>query len=318
MPDSEAFLVDPVDPVDSVDSAKPAKPAKPKDWTPAPGQLDAELAGLDALELSAPRGVGPARRLWSATWPKLAAIAVAVGLWQLAVTLKLKPSYVLPGPGTVWDELVARLQDGTLLTGAARTLTRAGVGFAVATLIGGVVGLTVARSKVLRAAVGSLITGLQTMPSIAWFPLAILLFKLSESAILFVVLLGAAPSIANGIIAGVDHVPPILSRVGTVLGATGLRRVRFVVLPASMPQVVAGLKQGWAFAWRSLMAGELLVIVANQPSIGTQLQVARDLSDAPRLIATMLVILVIGIAVDAIFGAVERGMLRRRGLAVAT
>ena len=106
------------------------------------------------------------------------------------------------------------------------------------------------------------------MPSIAWFPLAILLFKLSEQAIMFVVVLGAAPSIANGLIAGVDHIPPILLRAGRVLGARGVTAYRHVVLPASLPSFVGGLKQGWAFAWRSLMAGELLVIIAGKPSIG--------------------------------------------------
>ena len=115
------------------------------------------------------------------------------------------------------------------------------------------------RSRVLRAAVGSLITGLQTMPSIAWFPLAILLFKLTEAAIMFVVVLGAAPSIANGLISGVDHVPPIMLRAGRVLGAKGISAYRHVMLPAALPSFIAGLKQGWAFAWRSLMAGELLV-----------------------------------------------------------
>ena len=139
-------------------------------------------------------------------------------------------------------------------------MRRAAVGFALALVIGVLVGGVVASSRIARSAVGSLITGLQTMPSIAWFPLAILLFQLSEGAIMFVVVLGAAPSIANGLIAGVDHVPPILLRAGH---GDGRRRrwpsFRHVVLPASMPSFVGGLKQGWAFAWRSLMAGELLV-----------------------------------------------------------
>ena len=121
------------------------------------------------------------------------------------------------------------------------------------------IGAVVSSSKIVRSAVGSMITGLQTMPSIAWFPLAILLFKLSEGAITFVVVLGAAPSIANGLITGVDHVPPILLRAGHMIGAAALDKFRHVVLPASLPSFVGGLKQGWAFAWRSLMAGELIV-----------------------------------------------------------
>jgi NitT/TauT family transport system permease protein len=175
--------------------------------------------------------------------------------------------------------------------------------------------MLVARHRFLRAAVASAITGLQTMPSIAWFPLAILLFKLGEGAILFVVVLGAAPSIANGVISGVDHVPPLLLNAGRAMGARGLSFDRHVLLPAALPGFVAGLKQGWAFAWRSLMAGELLVIIANRPSLGVRLQFARELADAQGLIAAMLVILVIGIVVDALgFGLVERSIRRNRGL----
>ena len=153
------------------------------------------------------------------------------------------------------------------------------------------------------------------MPSIAWFPLAILLFQLSETAILFVVVLGAAPAIANGLISGVDHVPPLLLRAGRVLGATGLANYRHVILPAALPASVAGLKQGWAFAWRSLMAGELLVLIPGQTSVGAQLQFSREFSDAAGLMAMMIVILLIGIVVDVVvFSSLERSIRARRGL----
>ncbi|HEY5156109.1 MAG TPA: ABC transporter permease, partial [Acidimicrobiales bacterium] len=224
-------------------------------------RLDSELSGLDALEQPvAARRPLPAR-LWSATWPKLAAVLLGLGIWQLVVWSGHWPTYVLPGPATVFRELVAEFQSGVMPKAIGITLTRAVQGYALAVIIGGFVGLAVSRSRTLRSAVGSLITGLQTMPSIAWFPLAILLFKLTDAAILFVVVLGAAPSIANGIIAGADNVPPILVRAGRVLGARGLDLSRFVILPASMPSVLAGLKQGWAFAWRSLMAGEIIVVI---------------------------------------------------------
>ncbi|HEV7685848.1 MAG TPA: ABC transporter permease subunit, partial [Acidimicrobiia bacterium] len=173
----------------------------------------------------------------------------------------------------------------------------------------------VARSRILRAAVGSMITGLQTMPTIAWLPLAVLLFKLSETAIIFVVVLGAAPAIANGVISGVDHIPPVLLRAGRVLGARGVNAYRFVVIPAAFPGLVAGLKQGWAFAWRSLMAGELIVIIASKPSLGVGLSYARELSNAPLLMAYMLAIFIIGIVIDSLFFAVlERNIRRRWGL----
>jgi NitT/TauT family transport system permease protein len=172
----------------------------------------------------------------------------------------------------------------------------------------------VVRSQVLRRAVGSLITGLQTMPSIAWFPLAIALFKLSEAAIFFVVVLGAAPSIANSLILGVDHVPPELVRAGRILGARGLALYRRVILPATLPTLIGGMKQGWAFAWRSLMAGELLVSVAGHSSLGVRLESDRALPDYPGLVATMIVILVIGIVMDGLFSFADTRIRERRGL----
>jgi NitT/TauT family transport system permease protein len=195
------------------------------------------------------------------------------------------------------------------------TLRRAGIGFAMALVIGVVVGSLVSQVKVLRAAFGSFITGLQTMPSIAWFPLAVLLFKRTEAAIFFVVVLGAAPSIANGLIAGVDTLPPLFVRAGRTMGARGTTLFRHVVLPGAMPSFVSGIKQGWAFAWRSLMAGELLVIIANSHSIGERMENARQLTKVPTLMSYMVVILVIGILLDAfVFGAAERAVRRRWGL----
>jgi len=129
-----------------------------------------------------------------------------------------------------------------------------------------------------------------------------------------VVLLGAAPAIAGGILSGVDHVQPLLIRVGRVMGARGLRLYRYVVLPAALPSYVGGLKQGWAFAWRSLMAGELIVIVGHQASLGVRLQFAREFSDAEQLLALMIVIFFIGVVIDSLFAATDRAIRRRWGL----
>jgi NitT/TauT family transport system permease protein len=273
------------------------------------------LDGLDALEDAPVAGDGRVRAVWRGTWPKLAAVALAVAAWQVVVWTGWRPQYVLPPPLAVSSKLRSLATEATFWKAIGLTLRRAAVGFVIASAVGGAMGIAVSRVRVLRTAVGSMITGLQTMPSIAWFPLAILLFQLSESAILFVVVLGAAPSVANGIITGVDHVPPLLLRAGRVVGARGLAYDRHVVLPAALPSILGGLKQGWAFAWRSLMAGELLVIVANKPSIGARLQFARELSDAEGLLAYMIVILVIGVVVDTAFGATDRRVRARRGLA---
>ena len=271
-----------------------------------------ELRGLDALDL----GGAETRRgaLWGVVWPKLAAVAIALGLWQLVAVSGWKPSYLLPGPAPVFAELGHQLATGEFWKAVAITMTRGVAGFMIAAAIGLVLGVVVARSRVLRAAIGSLITGLQTMPSIAWFPLAILLFELSEQAILFVILIGAVPSIANGVISGVDYVPPLLLRAGRNVGASGFALYRYVVLPAALPSIVSGLKQGWAFSWRSLLAGELLVSIANRPSLGVFLTQSRELGDTTYMIALMIAILAIGIAVDTVFASVDRGIRRRRGV----
>ncbi len=275
-------------------------------------EVTEQLRGLDSLDAAegAPRG----RRLWDASWPKLAAAALALLGWQAVVWSGWKPSYLLPGPGPVFAELGRQVATPEYWTAIGITMTRGLVGFAISAVVGLVLGV-VAQSTVLRSAIGSMITGLQTMPSIAWFPLAILLFQLSEQAILFVILIGAVPSIANGVITGVDYVPGLLVRAGKNLGARGLSLYRHVVLPAALPSITSGLKQGWAFAWRSLLAGELLVAIANRPSLGVFLTQSRELQDTAYMIALMLTILVIGIAVDAVFAAVDRGIRARRGVA---
>lgn len=274
-----------------------------------------EIEGLDALDRPF---VEPERRLGRAlraAWPKLLAVGVVLAVWQTVVWAGWRPSYVLPGPGRVFVELGELAGTAQFWSAVGTTMRRAATGFALAIAVGSMLGVVVSQSRLLRRAVGAFITGLQSMPSIAWFPFAILLFKLSESAIVFVVVLGASPSIANGLISGVDHIPPLLLRAGRVLGARGLARLRHVVLPAALPGYVAGLKQGWAFSWRSLMAGELLVIIETRPALGSQLQFARELSDAPRLLAWMTVVFVIGILIEMfVFAAIETGIRRRRGL----
>jgi len=274
-----------------------------------------QIRGLDALDLGS--STPPlAHAVWRAAWPKLAAVALALGLWQLVAISEWRESYVLPGPAPVFAELGHQLVVKDFWSAVGVTLTRGVVGFVFAAVLGLLLGILVARSRILRAAIGSLITGLQTMPSIAWFPLAILLFQLSEQAILFVILIGAVPSIANGVIGGVDYVPVLLVRAGRNIGASGLSLYRHVVLPAALPSIVSGLKQGWAFAWRSLLAGELMVSIASRPSLGQYLNQSRELGDTSYMIALMIAILAIGIAVDAVFSRVDVGIRRRRGVVV--
>jgi NitT/TauT family transport system permease protein len=274
------------------------------------------LAWLEALEAETPpeqRGRRLVVRGWASLWPKVLAIAIVLAVWQL-IHLSGWKKEIFPGPGgtltDLWDQLHTRL----LWHAIATTCERAVIGFGLAVVIGAVIGALVSRIASLRAAVGSLITGLQTLPSIAWFPFAIILFGINTTAILFVIVLGAAPSIANGLIAGVDYTPPLLLRAGKMMGLRRLSLYRYLILPASLPAFVAGLRQGWAFAWRSLMAGELLVIIANQPSLGVLLSTDQDQADMQGATAIIIVILVLGIIVHTLFGLADRAIRRRWGL----
>ena len=278
----------------------------------------AALTGLDNLENVPPGNTRPGEiggRVWRALWPKVLAVAIVLGVWELVYLLKVKPHDILPGPGQVFPDLWHQLTHGQLWQAIGTTLRRAVIGFALALVVGSLVGLVVARVPPVRAAVGSMITGLQTIPSVVWIPFAIILFGNNTPAILFMVIITAAPSIANGLIAGVDFTPPLLLRAGKSMGLRRVALYRDLILPAALPPFVAGLKQGWAFAWHGLFAGELLVIVPNSPSIGVLLSSDQDQTDMVGVISIMIVILVLGVAVDMLFNALNESIRRRRGLA---
>ena len=278
------------------------------------------LAWLEALEAETPpeqRGRRLVVRGWAALWPKVLAIAIVLAVWQLIHVSGWKKE-IFPGPGGTLADLWDQLQTSQLWHAIATTCERAVIGFGLAVVIGTIIGALVSRIAPLRSAVGSLITGLQTLPSIAWFPFAIILFGINTTAILFVIVLGAAPSIANGLIAGVDYTPPLLLRAGKMMGLSRFSLYRHLILPASLPAFVAGLRQGWAFAWRSLMAGELLVIIANQPSLGVLLSTDQDQADMQGATSIIIVILILGIIVDRLFGLADRSIRRRWGLTAST
>jgi NitT/TauT family transport system permease protein len=275
-----------------------------------------KLAWLEAQDVAQPdeqRSRRLAVKAWNALWPKLLAIAIVLGVWELIHVSGWK-KLIFPAPGPTLANLWDQLQTAELWHAIATTCERAVIGFGLAVVIGAVIGALVSRIPPLRAAVGSLITGLQTMPSIAWFPFAIILFGISTTTIMFVIILGAAPSIANGLIAGVDYTPPLLLRAGKIMGLRRIALYRHLILPASLPAFVAGLKQGWAFAWRSLIAGELLVTIANQPSIGVLLSTYQSQADMESATAIIIVILILGIIVDMLFGLADRAIRRRWGL----
>src|SRR3984957_10556753 len=278
---------------------------------------DSNPAGLDALDLApAPGRKGAAERaarVWAVLWPKLAAVALVWVVWEL-VHLTGWKKYVLPGPGVTLSNLWQQARTGLLWHAAGDTLLRAVLGYALAVAIGTVVGLLVARIPPLRAAVGSLITGMQTLPSAAWIPFAIILFGLNTSTILFIIVIASAPAIANGVIAGVDYIPPLLLKAGKVIGLRGLGLTWHLIVPAALPTFMASLKQAWAFTWHALLTAELLVLVAGVPLIGPLFAADQDQTEMPSTVAVMIVILVLGILADAAFGVANRAIRRRWGL----
>jgi NitT/TauT family transport system permease protein len=278
---------------------------------------DMTLAGLDALELApAPARTGAgerALRVWAAVWPKLAALALVWVVWEL-IHLTGWKKFVLPGPGVTLSNLWSQARTGILWHAIGDTLERAVIGYAVALVIGSLIGLLVARVPPVRVAIGSLITGLQTLPSAAWIPFAIILFGSNFSAIIFIIVMAAAPAMANAVIAGVDYIPLLLLKSGTMIGLRGLGLTWRLVVPAALPTFVAGMKQAWAFTWHALLTAELLVIVAGQPSIGVLFQSDQDQADMPSTIAVMIVILILGVLVDGAFSLANNKIRKRWGL----
>jgi NitT/TauT family transport system permease protein len=277
-------------------------------------------AGLDALQ-TAPAANGRGR--WGTSWSvaaPLLALTLLIGGWQVFVLAGIKPAYIVPGPLDVVRQVGLGWGRGDIQRALLTSLQRGTVGFAVSVLVATPVGILVARVRWVRMAFGPLITGLQVLPSVAWVPAAILWFGLSDATTYFVILMGAIPSIINGLVAGVDQVPPLYRQVGRVLGANPVELVRHVLLPAALPGYVAGLKQGWAFSWRSLMAAEIIAVGGQIGfGLGSMLQQGREMQDMSVVLVAILLILGVGIGVELIvFAPLERGLLRRRGLSAET
>ncbi|GAA4995050.1 ABC transporter permease [Kitasatospora paranensis] len=277
-------------------------------------------AGLDALDTVQIQRTPLGEVLRQKVLPPVLGVVVVLAAWQLAYSLKVTTPDKLPSPADVWHSLTDLWYAGTLFSIIWTSLWRGISGFLAAVVIGTPIGLLVARVKPLRAALGPVLSGLQSLPSVAWVPAAVIWLGINNSAMYAVILLGAVPSIANGLIAGIDQVPPIYLRAGRTLGATGLAGARHVLLPAALPGYLAGLKQGWAFSWRSLMAAEL---IAASPDLGVglgrYLENQREFSDMSGVLLGIVLILVVGVAIDLlVFSPLERRVLRNRGLLVTT
>ncbi|MCB5179561.1 ABC transporter permease [Streptomyces antimicrobicus] len=273
-------------------------------------------AGLDALDAVEIRRTPVREVLVKKVLPPALAVTLVLAVWQVLVSANITDPTKLPAPSAVWDGLADLWLKGTLFDIIWTSVSRGLFGFLLALAIGTPLGLLVARVKFVRAAIGPVLSGLQSLPSVAWVPPAVLWFGLNDAMMYTVILLGAVPSIANGLVSGVDQVPPLFLRAGRTLGATGLKGTWYVVMPAALPGYLAGLKQGWAFSWRSLMAAE---IIASSPDLGLGLgqllENGRNNIDLPGVFLAIILILVVGIAIDLlVFSPVERWVLRNRGL----
>jgi NitT/TauT family transport system permease protein len=240
--------------------------------------------------------------------------AALIGLWELAVRTGRWSIVLLPSPIFVGEYIWNALLDGTLLESTWVTLKRLLVGYAVGVLIGLPLGLLTSTSQAFEDTIGALALGFQTLPSVCWVPLALVWFGQTEGAMLFVVVMGTVWSVILATDHGARNIPPIYARAARTMGSEGFHKWTRFILPASLPFLVSGMKQGWAFAWRSLMAAEIYVTILTGFGLGHLLHYGRELNAMEQVIGIMIVIVVIGLLVDRLlFSPWERFLHRRWG-----
>jgi NitT/TauT family transport system permease protein len=242
--------------------------------------------------------------------------AALFGLWALLARLRIWPPYIFPSPESVLQSLWAGFADHSFWIGISVSMRRMLLGYSLSVVLGMILGLGVASNKFLEETMGGLLVSLQSLPSICWLPLAVLWFGLTEKAIIFVVVMGSLLSVTIAMEAGRHQMPKIYGMAGRNLGARGFKLFWHVLLPASLPFILAGLKQGWAFAWRSLISGEMIFVSLG---LGQLLMTGRDLNDMSEVLAVMILIIAIGYIVDGlVFRTIERRLQRQWGLVAAS
>ena len=242
--------------------------------------------------------------------------AIAIGAWLLVSRLHIWPPYLFPSPLGVLESLWAGFADHSFWIAIGVSMKRIALGYALSVGIGVGLGLLMATNEFLEKTLGGLMVSLQSLPSICWLPMAVLWFGLSEKAILFVIVMGSVLSVTISMETGRKQMPKIYAMAARNLGARGLKLFLFVLFPASLPYVLTGLKQGWAFAWRSLIAGEMIFVSLG---LGQLLMMGRDLNDMSQVLAVMILIIAIGYIVDGlIFKTFERRLQYKWGLLPAT
>lgn len=233
-------------------------------------------------------------------------------IWEAVFRAGFWPEYLFPSPLGVLNNLTAGFKDGTFIIAIAASMQRIAVGYSVSLVAGLLLGLVIVSSRFLDDTLSPVLLGLQTLPSICWLPLAILWFGIGEDSIIFVIIIGSIFSITMATLSGVKNVPPIYVRVAKTMGARGIQAYTSVVIPAALPTIIGGMKQGWSFAWRALMAAELL---SPKNGLGYVLTIGRDLHDMDQVFGVMLVIIIIGLTIDkCVFGRIENLIRTRWGL----
>lgn len=265
---------------------------------------------VDGVRTSLQTGVG--NRSWIPFVRRVLFFIALLLIWQGITLSYIWPDYILPGPAAVLSSLISGIADGSFVNGTLVSLEHIAIGYSISLVAGVILGLFIGRIPLVEETVGSLILGLQALPSICWLPVAVLWFGLNDTAIIFVVVMGALFSITLGVDAGIKNTPPLYIKAARNMGAEGLSLALQVILPAALPAILTGLKQGWSFAWRSLMAAELIYYGL---SLGQLLNTGRDLNDMAQVMAIMYIIIVIGVSVDGlIFNPLEKRMRERWGL----
>jgi len=238
-----------------------------------------------------------------------------LALWQIVYDLEIWSKFLLPSPEQVWKQLRFYTDNHLIQEAVQTSMRRLLIGYSISLVVGLTLGMACGANKYIDETVGSLVLGLQSLPSITWFPLALLWFGLNEQAIIFVVLMGSIFAIAISARAGVQSIPPLYRRAALTMGANRVQIVRYTLIPSMTPSMAQGLKLGWSFAWRSLMAGELIFV---QGGLGQMLDLGRNLNRMSLVIAVMLVIVAIGLTMDRLlFSRLEAWVNERWGLARA-
>jgi NitT/TauT family transport system permease protein len=234
-------------------------------------------------------------------------------IWQIVYSLEIWPPVSLPSPAMVAQSFADLVSDGTLIESIAVSLWRLFIGFVMSVVIGGCVGLVMVRFKQFGKTMSSFALGLQSFPSIAWVPFAILLIGFNDLGILFVIVMNSVFSIMNSTYGGIRNIPPIYIHAARNMGASGFLLFRHVMIPAAAPSLIMGLRQTWSFAWHALIGAEMLITTGL--GLGYILSIGREFSNMSQIIATMIVIFVIGLLFDRfVFSKLEEKVRQKWGL----